>query len=241
MDDTYTTTVFNPPRMNVLWDEYLIDGSLIEVDICLSSPKQQTATVMAYIFNNFDNADEFRNNETDGNSSLYSWTLPVGSASKAICTPVNYSVPDPAYYYLVLSEYTQGNLTYSYNVQLNVVYLNISDYEGIRTEYYCNSLPQMLSCSTEFNSLKRKEYILLTYYINPLYATLPPDTHVCASFKKNKLFTITIPAVLGPLSLLPIIIIIIVIIIHFYRHKMYPVSRRMDNVLYQILNSNDTP
>ena len=244
MNGTYTTnhtTVFNPPRMNVLQDEYLIDGSLIEVDICLSSPKQQTTTVMAYIFNNLDNNDEFLTNQTDGNSSLYSWTLSVGSAGQAICTQMNYSVIDPAYYYLVLSEYTQGNLTYSYNVQLNVVYLNISNYE--ESEYYCNSLPEILSCSANFNesnSLNGKEYILLTY-INALYATLPPDTHVCALFKKNKLFTITIPAILGPLSLLPIIIIIIVIIIHFYRHKMYPVSRRMDNVLYQILNSNDTP
>ena len=224
MNDTYTTnrtTMFNPPRMNILQDEYLIDGSLIEVDICLSSPKQQTATVMAYIFNNLDNNDEFLSNQSDGNSSSYSWTLPVGSASQAICTPVNYSVPDPAYYYLVLSEYAQGNLTYSYNVQLNVVYINISDYE--ESEYRCNSLPEILSCSAEFNesnSLKGKDYIMVTY-INPVYETLPPDTHVCASFKKNKLFTITIPAILGPLSLLPIIIIIIVIIIHFYRHKMY--------------------
>ena len=242
MNDTYTTnrtTMFNPPRMNVLQDEYLIDGSLIEVDICLSSRKQQTATVMAYIFNNLDNNDEFLSNQTDGNSSLYSWTLPVGSASQAICTPVNYSVPDPAYYYLVLSEYTQGNLTYSYDVQLNVVYLNISDYG--ESEYRCNSSPEILSCSAKFNesnSLKGKEYILVTY-INPLYETLPPDTHVCASFKKSKLFTIIIPTILGLLSLLPVLIIII-IIIHFCCYKRYPVLRRMDyQLLTTVINRSD--
>ena len=214
MNDTASinrTILPYPVRVNLLeadYGIYLLQESFIAVNICLSSSWESSVTVLAFLFNNSDNYQKFLANETDGiHSSLYYSPLQVGSSSQPICTWVNYSVAAPAYYYLALGEYTLGNLTYSTNLYLHEVYLNFTDYE--HSKQYCSSVSELQPCSFKlYESLKREEYILLTYVD---FSEVPEShsTHVCAVFNKNHVFFVIIPAAFGAPSAVILIALII--------------------------------
>ena len=194
---TFNKTLPSAAARVDLLDEYgiyLLQESLLAVNICLSSSWESSVTVLAFVFNNSDNHQNFIDNKTDGiHSSLYNRHLQVGSSSQPICTWVNYSVAAPAYYYLALAKYTLGNLTYSYNWYLYEVYLNFTDYED--SKHYCRSVSESDPCMFKLKYLEQEKYILLAY-IAFLDEPDSTSTHVCASFNTNHKIVI-IPAAFG--------------------------------------------
>ena len=216
------TNAFNgtaTTRENLFYEDlYLLQESFMAVNICLSSnfsnwEISKSLTVLAFVFDNFDDNQKFLLGETDGiHSSVYYTALPVGSISKPICTWVNYSIASPAYYYLALGEYTLGTLAFSADRHLHEIYLNITDYEG--SEQYCSSDSEMQPCKFEFHDiLKHKEYILVTYI---RFCPISPRAHICT--KQNKpAAAVIVPATVGAVSLLLMIILFVVCITVLYK------------------------
>ena len=202
---------------SLLEDEYFLQESFMEFNICLSSPysaleRSSSVSVLAFLFDSSYDNQKFLLGETDGiRSSVYYTALQVGSTSRPICTWVYYTVASPAYYYLSLGEYSLGTLAYSADLLLHEMYLNFTDYEG--SEHYCSSVSEMQPCTFEFhNSLKQNDYILMTYVCSrPEWFSL--STHACAKFKKNFSLEVIVPATLGIGTILGIMFASIVTVV----------------------------
>ena len=231
----YTGTINSSAacRVSLFEDEYFLQGSSMAVNICLSSPLESSRSVpvFAFVFDSSEDNQKFLLNETDGiHSSLYSKVLQVGTTSKPICTWVNYSVASPAYYYFALGEYALGNLAYSADLYLHETYLNFSDYEA--SEQYCSSVSEMQPCILKLReSLKRKEYILVTYICSrPQWFS--PSTHACAKFEKNFYLVVIVPATLGTVSLSLVALVVSVVLYKCVKKRVLHESRE-----YMLLRS----
>ena len=206
---TGTTNGSAASRVSLLEDEYFLQESHIAVNICLSSAyspleSSSSVSVFAFVFDSSDDNQKFLLNDIDGfHSSLYHKALPLGSISQPNCIWVNYSIASSAYYYLSLGEYTLGTLAYSADLHLHEVYLNFSDYEG--SDHYCSSVSEKQPCTFELHdSLKRKEYILLSYICSrPEWFS--PSTHACTKYKNNLYLKVIVPATLGTVTIVSLL------------------------------------
>ena len=210
-------------RVSLLEDEHFLQESHMAVNVCLSSPyspleSSSSFSVFAFVFDSSEDNQNFLLNESDGfNSSVYYTALPVGSTSQPICTWVNYSIASPAYYYLSLGEYTLGALAFSADLHLHEIYLNITDYEG--SEHYCSSVSEMQPCRFKLrDSLKRKEYVLVSYICSrPEWFS--PSTHVCAKYTLTN-FSVKVRIVKGTLGATSVLLIaVLVVLVSFLLYK----------------------
>ena len=218
---TGTTNGSATSRVSLLEDEYFLQDSFMAVNICLSSPysplvSSSSVSVFAFVFDSSDDNKNFLLNKTDGfHSSLYHEALPVGSTSKPICTWVNYSIAISAYYYLSLSDYTLGTLTYSADLHLHEIYLNFSDYEG--SEQYCSSVSEMQPCIFEIcKGQERKEYNIVVTYIRVFPEWFTSSTHACTKYSHSAVVFI-VPVTLGTLFVLLITPFVVTVVIKLYK------------------------
>jgi hypothetical protein len=167
--------------------------------------------VRAFVFDNSNDNEKFIANQTDGiRSSVYYTSLQVGSISNPICTWVNYTIASSAYYYLALDEYTLGTLPYNADLYLHEIYLKFSDYEG--SKQYCSFVSELQPCKFELHDiLNHNKYILVTYI--HFRSSGSPSTHICTKHNKPAAAVI-VPATVGAVSLLLMIILLVVTVLY---------------------------
>ena len=193
-----TAGQFNLP-LNLDRMPYLLKGSRIEMEICLQSWNASTKPANVYIFENQALNQKFLNYGTP--SAVYSETVQVGNTGQVKCTNVSYTVENPEYHYITLA--TEGSVTITENITIEVRYVNMTDCEGRQT-YTVNtaesptipvpSNPAVLLCSIPEASS---------------HAPTPFTTHLCISHDIKQIITwlLAVECGIGVISLVVLVLL----------------------------------
>ena len=160
-------------------DMYLLKGSSIDYDICVTNEDTRGKEGELYVFDNEDNFDAYVSQASDGKQlSVHYQPLQIGGNNVTACTRLHYMVDHPSYYFV--SAWGPGNIVYSYNTTIHTVAFNHSQYDEV-----CR-MTGTFQCDSEIpNSLFEIKSFALLAYIHPLSATDPLTTHICLSTQRS--------------------------------------------------------
>ena len=191
-----TAGQFNLP-LNLDRMPYLLKGSRIEMEICLQSWNASTTPAIVYIFENQALNQKFLDYGTP--SAVYSETVPVGNNGQVKCTNVSYIVKDPEYHYITLA--TEGSVTITENITIEVMYVNMSDCEGRQT-YTVNT------AESPTIPVPSNPAVLLCFIPEASsHASTPYTTHLCISRDMTRI--IILLAVEGGIGAISLVLLLV--------------------------------
>ena len=172
---------------------YLLKGSRIEMEICLQSLNTTTTPATIYIFENRALNRKFLDYGTT--SAVYSKIVPVGNSGQVKCTNVSYIAENPEYHYITLA--TEGNVTITENITIEVMYVNMSDCEGRR-------IYTVTSAESPTIAVPSNPAVLLCFIPKAsAHALIPYTTHMCISRSLTQIIIVlAVECVIGAISLI---------------------------------------
>ena len=209
-DRTIKSRVFQQPLPSrrtgmINKNMYLLDGSSIDYDICVTSEAEQEQKGELYVFDNLDNFNAYLDEVSSGTQlSVYHEQLQIGAKNTTSCTHLRFLVHCPSYYFVTANG--PGNIMYAYNATIHTVSFNHSQYSE-----HCRIL-DTFQCDVDIPSklFEANTYSLLGY-VHPQQITDPPSTHICASTQRSSTFLFVI-ATLAALIGIAIVILIFVVV-----------------------------
>ena len=225
-DRTIKSRVFQQPLPSrrtgmINTDMYLLDGSSIDYDICVTSEATQEQEGELYVFDNQDNFNAYLDEVSSGTQlSVYHEQLRIGAKNVTLCTHLHFLVRHPSYYFVTANG--PGDIMYAYNVTIHTVSFNHSQYNE-----QCRIL-DTFQCDVDIPSklFEANTYSLLGY-VHPQSATDPPSTHICASTQHSSTVVFVIATLAALIGIAIVVLISVVVCSCIYSQKRKRVYRKI--------------
>ena len=209
-DRTIKSRVFQQPLPSrrtgmINTNMYLLDGSSIDYDICVTSETTQEQEGELYVFDNLDNFNAYLDEVSSGTQlSVYHEQLRIGAENITLCTHLHFLVRRPSYYFVTANG--PGNIMYAYNATIHTVSFNHSQYGEqcrILDTFHCDvDIPSKL--------FEANTYSLLGY-VHPQMITDPPSTHICASTQRSSTVIFVISTLAALIGIAIVVLILVVV------------------------------
>ena len=186
-------------------DMYLLEGSSIDYNICVTSEDTHKKEGELYVFDSEDDFNAYLSD--DGKQlSVYSQPLQIGAGNVTSCTRLHYLVDHPSYYFV--SAWGPGDIVYSYNTTIRTVAFNHSRYDEL-----CR-ITGTLQCDSEIpNGLFEVKSFTLMAYVHPLSETDPLTTHICLSTQHSATVIFVVSAFASLIVILLVLVVLLFICI----------------------------